>query len=173
MDAWWPRDAAAKKEALSLADIQPRLSNPLTIFAVDAPKLSVWHCKRRSPYSKNALQMLAAKVILIFVAAQQLQSPLIFSGLLGGGAFRNNRPLVLLLHLLLQPRHCNRPVTFHHPVFRSFANLSTQSLEKNIVDHADSMLDSLRGRGVTVLGDALAEILSWGISLSERDMDLV
>ena len=161
-----PEKHLQQKEALSLADIQPRLSNPLTILAVDAPKM-------RSPYCQEALQMLAAKVILIFVAAEQLQSPLIFSGLLGGGAFRNNRPLVLLLHLLLQPRHCNRPVTFHHPVFRSFANLSTQSLEKNIVDHADSMLDSLRGRGVTVLGDALAEILSWGISLSERDMDLV
>ena len=42
--------------------------------------------------------MLAKKVLLIFAAADRLNSPVVLSGLLGGGAYRNNRPLVLLLH---------------------------------------------------------------------------
>merc|ERR1712217_576235 len=98
-----------------LADIQQGLSNPLTILAVDAPKM-------RSKYCIDTLRMLAAKVLLIFVAADRLHSPQIFSGLLGGGAFRNNRPLVLLLHLLLQPSHDTPQLLFHHPVFWSFAS---------------------------------------------------
>lgn len=83
MDAWWPRAAAAKKDALDLADIQHCISNPLTILTVDAPKM-------HSDYCQDALQMLTAKVLLIFAAAEDLHSPQIFSGLLGGGAFRNN-----------------------------------------------------------------------------------
>ena len=57
------------------------------------------------------------KLVLVFAVAAERNSPEIFSGLLGGGAFRNNRPLVLLLHLLLQPIGDRRPITFHHPMF--------------------------------------------------------
>jgi len=150
---------------LSLADIQAQLSNPLTILAVDAPSM-------HSAYYANALQMLAAKIMIIFAAAEQLHSPRIFSGLLGGGAYRNNRPLVLLLHLLLQPRSNTRPIFFHHPVFWSFAGLSKQALEKNIVNRADKMMEALRDQNVKTLGHALSVILSWRIPLSENDMDL-
>jgi len=165
MDAWWPRAAAAKKARLDLTDIQPHMSNPLTILAVDAPKM-------RSSYRQDDLQMLAAKVLLVFAAAERLCSPQIFSGLLGGGAFRNNRPLILLLHLLLQPSSDTRPVMFHHPVFWSFSVLSMQTLEANIVERADRMMEALRDQGVTTLGDALAVLLSWRLPLSEQDMDL-
>ena len=65
--------------------------------------------------------MLAKKVLLIFAAADRLNSPVVLSGLLGGGAYRNNRPLVLLLHLLLQPV---RPAAW---VQRSWSNASWTS----------------------------------------------
>ena len=85
-DAWWPREAAAKRASLCLTDIRPRTSNPVTILAVGAPKM-------REPYCRNTLQMLAAKVLPIYTSAERLRSPIIFTGLLGGGAFRNNRPI--------------------------------------------------------------------------------
>jgi len=53
---------------------------------------------QQQSYEPPKLHMLAKKVTLIFAAAAELDSPMIFSGLLGGGAFRGNRPLVLLLH---------------------------------------------------------------------------
>merc|ERR1712087_737861 len=95
-------------------------------------------------YSDKTLQMFAAKVLLVFAAAEGLGSPMIFSGLLGGGAFRNNRPLVLLLHLLLQPDGTDRPAIFHHPVFWSFGCDSVQTIEHRILTHADMMLQRLR-----------------------------
>jgi hypothetical protein len=166
MDACWSRDAAEKKIALRLTDIHAQRSNPLTILAVDAPSMHAAYCS-------DDLQMLAAKILIIFAAAEQLHSPQIFSGLLGGGAFRNNRPLVLLLHLLLQPRSSTRPMLFHHPVFWSFSDFSKHALETNIVSRADTMLKALRAQNVTTLGHALSVIYDWGLTLSEHDMDLI
>jgi hypothetical protein len=166
MDACWSRDAAEKKTALRLTDIHAQRSNPLTILAVDAPSMHAAYCS-------DDLQMLAAKILIIFAAAEQLNSPQIFSGLLGGGAFRNNRPLVLLLHLLLQPRSSTRPMLFHHPVFWSFSDFSKHALETNIVSRADTMLKALRAQNVTTLGHALSVIYDWGLTLSEHDMDLI
>ena len=57
------------------------------------------------------------KLVLVFAVAAERNSPEIFSGLLGGGAFRNNRLLVSLLHILVQPIGDRPPVTFHHLVF--------------------------------------------------------
>ena len=110
--------------------------------------------------------MLAAKILIIFAAAEQLHSPKIFSGLLGGGAYRNNLPLVLLLHLLLQPRSSTRPMLFHHPVFWSFSGFSKQALETNIVSGADAMMKALRDQNVTTL-------CHWRLTLSDHDMDLI
>ena len=77
MDACWSRDAAEKKIALRLTDIHAQRSNPLTILAVDAPSMHAAYCS-------DDLQMLAAKILIIFAAAEQLHSPKIFGGLLGG-----------------------------------------------------------------------------------------
>ena len=165
MDACWSRNAAEKKSALRLTDIQAQRSNPLTILAVDAPSM-------HAAYSPEDLQMLAAKILIIYAAAEQLHSPKIFSGLLGGGAYRNNRPLVLLLHLLLQPRSSTRPMLFHHPVFWSFSDFSKHALETNIVSCADTMLKALQCQNVTTLGQALSVIYDWRLPLSDHDMDL-
>ena len=165
-DAWWPRAAAAKKNALNLADIQPYMSKPVTILAVDAPKM-------RAHYCRATLRMLAAKILIVYAFAERSNSPRILSGLLGDGAYRNNRPLVLLLHLLLQPHGDVRPVLFHHPVFWSFASRPAQSLEEIIVERADLMLEALRATEVTTLGEAIAEILEWDLPLSQHDMDLL
>merc|ERR1712113_1077649 len=99
-------------------------------------------------YDKKTLGMLAIKVLLIFEVAEQLDSPYILSGLLGGGAFRNNRPLVLLLHLLLQPACQARPLLFHHPIFWSFGMLGTETLEQLILEEADAMMEALRKQRV-------------------------
>mmetsp|Transcript_118163 Transcript_118163/g.220950 ORF Transcript_118163/g.220950 Transcript_118163/m.220950 type:complete len:537 (-) Transcript_118163:136-1746(-) len=168
MDAWWPRDEAAKKESLDFKAIQSCESNPLTILALDAPVM-----RRHKTYSKDTLEMLAKKILLMYAVADNLQSPQIFTGLLGGGAFRNNRPLVLLLHLLLQPVGDDRPVIFHHPVFWSFGCDSVQTIEQRILEHADIMLQQLKGMGILSLGDALVEILRWWLPVSNDDHDVV
>ena len=96
MDVWWDREACGFKEQLPYSAIQPRQSQPLTIFAVDAPNM-----KHKQMYDQGDLLMLARKTALIFATAEELNAPLIFSGLIGGGAYRGSRPLALLLHLLL------------------------------------------------------------------------
>jgi hypothetical protein len=77
MDAKWSRNAAENKTVLRLTDIQAQRSNPLTILAVDAPSM-------HAAYWPDDLQMLAAKILIIFAAAEQLHTPKIFSGVLGG-----------------------------------------------------------------------------------------
>ena len=173
IDAWWAREAAAKGEALQPDDIQSCRSRPLTVFAVDAPVMrGVGAVDLQGAYTRSSLEMLARKVLLIFGGADLLQSSSILSGLLGGGAFRNNRPLVLLLHLLLQPVTTDRPLLFHHPVFQAFGGHAVEDLEAGILHCADAMLDALQRRGVWTLGEALSEILAWQLCTSDHDGDL-
>lgn len=166
IDAWWNRDAAAKKESMSWKDICPCSAPPLTILAVDAPHM------RWDGYTKDSLGWLAKKVLLIFEVAEQLDSPVILSGLLGGGAFRNNRPLVLLLHLLLQPFGSERRLLFHYPVFWSFCGEPIHVLEQSILSWADVYLQELRRREVRTLEEVLRFVLESGLALSHFDRDL-
>ena len=165
-DAWWPRAVAAQKSDIALGDVQPRTSKPTTVIAVNAPV--VW---RR--YNAASLQMLACKIALIYTAASRLHSPLIYTGLLGGGAFRNNRPLVLLLHLLLQPDQNQCAVEFHHPTFWAFGYLPTVRLEQCLLDRADILLHALIEARVTTIGDALDTIAMWDLPSSYGDLDLL
>lgn len=168
MDVWWPREAAAKKEALSSADIQACPSQPLTVLAIDAPAMG-----RESIYDARSLRMLAMKVLLVFEVAEQLDSPAVLSGLLGCGAFRNNRPLILLLHLLLQPPEQKRNLIFHNPIFWSFCSLSNEQLEERILKEADNLLQMLRDSGVQTLENALEILFAAGLPLSNYDEDLI
>merc|ERR1712060_357127 len=167
MDAWWDFDACAAKEYLDIRCIQNRQSAPMTIFAVDAPVM-----RHLQTYGKLELCMLAKKITLIFAAATELDAPLIFSGLLGGGAFRGNRPLVLLLHLLLQPCGDERPLWFYHPVFWSFGRVPPRELQERIVQFADILLEDLRRQGVETLGQALELILASELPVAHDDCDL-
>ena len=165
-DAWWSREWAALKSDIPHHAVQPRMSKPTTVIAVDAPV--VW---RR--YNPASLQMLACKIALVYSAAQRLHSPLLYTGLLGGGAFRNNRPLILLLHLLLQPVHDQCAVEFHHPIFWSFSYLPTGRLEQSLLDRADILLHALWQARVRTLGDALDLIATWDLPTSHSDLDLI
>ena len=119
---------------------------------------------------------LATQVAMIYGVAGRLQSKEIFSGLLGGGAYRNNRPLILLLHLLLQPfwQQEDTMVFFHHPIFSVFGNAENcQELESRLLTKADGMLKQLADKNVTTLYDALCEVHSWDSLMScHNDADL-
>jgi len=170
LDAWWPRHVAAKRDELSLAEMVPLKaaeSRPLTILAVDAP-----YMKNRGAYTADTLKMLARKVMLIFEVSQDMDSPVILTGLLGGGAFRNNRPLVLLLHLLFQKPDVHRPVIFHNPLFWSNCGAFTEDLEEYILTLADRWVEILRARGVQTIEQALHVLLDARLPLSDGDRDL-
>lgn len=170
IDSWWPRlDASKREELFSLSAVKPCDAEPCTVFAVDAPSM-----RKEDTYDRESIEMLARKVFLIFQAARISRCPLILSGLLGGGAFRNNRPLVLLLHLLLQRPDEEMKLRFHHPVFYGFTRGGDSSrMEQDILKHADALVARLRQRGVTTLGQALEELLSANLPLSHNDLDLV
>jgi len=168
MDTWWSRSVAAQKGSFAEGDIQDAPSQPLTILAVDAPQMG-----RGRGYGEDELCMLAKKVLLIFEVAEQMSCPVILTGLLGGGAFRNNRGLVLLLHLLCQKRDSQKVVYFHHPIFWSFCKLTEQELEENVKRSADAWLELLTAEKVTTLEGALRILLDSRLPLSNYDADLV
>lgn len=169
MDAWWPRAEAAKRMEIDARAFQEcPTENHVTILAVDAPNM-----KGHNHYTQDTMEILAKKILLVFAVAERRQSPQIFSGLLGGGAFRNNRPLVLLLHLLLQPTDCHQPILFHFPIFQSFGTASTEDLEQMVLKQADILLDRLEQEGVSTLEQALFKILQWELSSSHWDADLM
>ena len=165
-DAWWPREVAALKSDIPHHAVQPRTSQATTVIAVNAPV--VWQ-----HYNAASLQMLACKIALVYVAATRLRSPVIYTGLLGGGAFRNNRPLILLLHLLLQPHGNQCAVEFHHPIFWSYGFLPAGRLEQSLLDRADILLYTLAQANVGTVGDALDLIETWDLPTSHNDLDLL
>ena len=52
-------------------------------------------------YDETSLHLLAMKVLLIAYVGERNASPLVCSGLLGGGAYSGNCPLVLTLHIII------------------------------------------------------------------------
>jgi len=162
MDAWWSRKDAAQKLKMSLNAIVPELSEPLVIIAVDAPDFK----RTFHEYDMASLDMLARKLHLCYTVLEKLHCPRMYSGLLGGGDFWGNRPLVLLLHLLLHTG--NQQVLFHNPIFCQESHL----LEPRVVTKAEEMLERLRSKGVHTLGEALREILQWDVPLSKDNADL-
>ena len=167
MDIWWDREQAAHKGSVDFDRVQKCPSNPFTIIAVDAPMM-----KWKNGYNTADLNILAKKTILIYEVARDLNAPVIFSGLLGCGAFRGHRPLTLLLHLLLQPHGCSSHLKFHHPIFEAFGDCAVSQLEQNMLSIADNMLEALRKKDVATLQDALKEILSWRLCTSNCDSDI-
>ena len=167
MDIWWSREQAAHKGSVDFDLVQKCPSKPFTIIAVDAPMM-----KWKKEYNDADLKMLAKKTILIYEVARHLNAPVIFSGLLGCGAYRGHRPLTLLLHLLLQPHGCSSHLKFHHPIFEAFGDYAVPQLEQTMLSNADSMLEVLRKKGVATLQDALEAILSWRLCTSNYDSDI-
>ena len=167
MDIWWSREQAAHKRSVDFNLVRECPSKPFTIIAVDAPRM-----QGKVKYNDADLKMLAKKTILIYEVARHLNAPVIFSGLLGGGAYRGHRPLTLLLHLLLQPHGCSSHLKFHHPIFEAFGDYAVSQLEQTMLSSADKMLEVLRKKNVATLQDALKVIFSWKLCTSNCDRDI-
>eukprot|EP00971_Amphidinium_carterae_P030382 597667-Amphidinium_carterae.2 len=170
MDAWWTREAAARKENLLYSDIEDGFSGPFTVLAVNAPKLGGRDRSGRvQGYTKKSLEMLVIKIALMYDVASALHSPRILGGLLGGGAFRNNRPLVLALQLLLQPKEI--AMDFHYPIFWAFGKHPIPDLEAEVLRRADKMVENFKALGVQNLGDVLEVLWQCQSELPSSDMD--
>ena len=169
IDQWWPREAAAREGWLRWQDVGDFCSKPLTIIAVNAPNMvSEWAYDETNAQS---LQSLAKRTLLVFKAADVLGVPSVYSGLLGGGAYCGNRPLALLLHLLLKPD--NTVLKLHHPILWTWSTYTVQCMEARLTCIVDGMLAELRNKRVVTLGDALNEILKWRLATSHCDRDIL
>ena len=166
-DAWWPKEVVARGASLISSDILPAATPPCTVLAVDAPFMRLAY-----GYDRASLCTLVCKIILVHATAIQLNSPAIFTCLIGADAFHNNRPLILLLHLLLAPHGSNRPVIFHHPVLCQPGFSSASRHERAILLRADEYLSALRSARVRSVQDAIEHILAWNLPTSWLDHDL-
>ena len=166
-DAWWPKDVVAQGAAMLLSDILPAATLPFTVLAVDAPFMRLAY-----GYDRASLCALVCKIILVHATAIKLDSPVIHTGLIGADAFHNNRPLILLLHLLLEPPGSSRPIIFHHPVIRQHGSYSASIHERAILSRADAYLHALRTAQVRCVQDAIEHILAWQLPTSWLDHDL-
>ena len=164
-DAWWGGDVASRRERISPYASLARPSPPLTVLAADAPHV------RASCCSQNDVQLLASKILLLFFAGRTLQCPVLCSGLLGGGAYRGNRPLILLLHRLV---HSALPIPFrfHLTILRSFSHCSPSALQARTRSIAEAMLQCLHSTGVSTLRQAIAAVSTWSVPCSHNDEDL-
>ena len=168
-DAWWDRNGCAQKAWLPATAVLPVRPQCTTILAVNAPDLR----RRGWVYTRPMLEMLATKILLMYQVAESLGLKVIYTGLLGGGAYRNNRGLICALHLLLQPFGFLSRVVFHHPIFEAFNNVdSPEVLEVRVLEVADRLLQYLTDRGIETLGQALECLLTLNLPSSSGDGDL-
>ena len=91
------------------------------------------------------------RTLLIFEMTAQRGSSQVYSGLLGGGAFRGNR---------------------HHPRFWSFGGNNVGVLESRVVGIADQMMGALQRCAMTSVSEANDQLLSWTLPVSKNDKDL-
>ena len=167
-DVWWDRDKAALKDYLKTADMENCHSPPVTVIAMDAPQMqSQWN------YGVASMQMLVKKVLLIYEVARRQKSPMIYSGLLGGGAFRGNRPLILALHMILQRPDDHADVRFHYPVFDSASKTAkSHEMEVAILVMAENIVEVLRRKGMKYLYEAIQELTSMSLPTSHNNKDV-
>ena len=143
----------------------PRPSPPLVVLAADAPRVRSACCDRED------VQFLATKILLLFYAARTLGCPSISSGLLGGGAYRGNRPLVLVLHMIIKAS-LPVPLRFHLTVLRSFSSHPPQVLQMRIRMVAESMLRRLFQTEISTMDHAITLLLSSPLPSSHDDADV-
>ena len=174
-DLWWPRHEAAKKSNICRANIETEYSAPMDILAVNAPPMRDY-----AGYGHDQLLMHFRKHLLIYGVAEKKRPPLILTGLLGGGAFRNNRPLGLLLHLVMQPKagYSHDPlvpnVIFHHPILASYTGgATTCDLERLLLDQADRLMEDVTRSGCKTISDLVHLVLTANLPLSKNDEDLL
>ena len=91
---------------------------------------------------------------------------------LGTAADMINRPLDLLLHLLLHPPQ-DGPRFHYQPLLIKNGDHGSMEVERGrIIETADRMLGLLQEKGVTTLAHALDMVSTWGLPSAERDDDL-
>ena len=164
-DAWWDRDVAACKGAMSPYASLARPSPPLVVLAANAPHI------RTEWYVRDDVQLLAAKILLLFYSARAFNCPELCSGLLGGGAFRGNRPLVLLLHMLVKAT-LPIPLRFHLTIFHSFSHCTPRVLQLRVRLIAEAMRQYLGHTDVCNLKQVISALSSWSLPSSHNDADL-
>ena len=131
INAWWSATAVQRHRSgaqlLSPSRVRtgPPLPKSVSVLAVDAPNMN-----RRTTYDYATLWHLTNKVVTLLYLARG--HPSVYTGLLGGGAFRGNRPLVLLLHYVLQYLADGSEIRFHLFVTESYSWLTSVEIEKRI-----------------------------------------
>ena len=167
-DAWWSKDtAAALGTSVRPDDILSADTGPMTVLALDAPPLRLAY-----GYDRASLTALVCKILLVYATAAKADSPVIYTGLIGSDASHNNRPLILLLHLLLEPFRNVRPIIFHYPVLSMTGTIMASLQERTILTRAASYLEQLRAARIRTVQDAIEHILEWQLPTSCRDCDL-
>ena len=164
-DAWWDGGVAMLREDMSPYAPLARPSSSLVVLAADAPRIRSTTCGHED------VQLLATKVLLLFYAAHTMGCPSLSSGLLGGGAYRGNRPLVLVLHMVIKAS-LPVPLRFHLTVLRSFSRHPPPVLQMRIRMVAEAMLRRLFQAKVTTLERAIALLSSSPLPSSHNDEDV-
>ena len=173
MDLWWPSAVAASRLNITASQVIQLGSPQLVVLAANAPNFN----NRPKKYTKVALDMLIRKVHLIFMVAREKRSPMVLSGLLGGGAYRGNRPLVICLHMLFHEQLF--PLKLHVPVFESYSSYPVEIIFHVIIAKAIELLNKIRQscvtRNTSVLSlNELVELLySFNLPTSHYDNDIL
>ena len=169
MDAHWDRIPVAQRLDVSNDSIEAVYESQLSILAAHAPSML-----RKERHDLHDLMHLAHQILLIMHVARVRQAPDLFTGLLGGGAFRGNRPLILVLHLLFEPYVGRRTtVKFHYPILSSRSSTSTKVLEQKLLEKTCLILEDLQSSGLSSFGGVMSYLASQQFSVSEHDYDLI
>ena len=169
MDLSWSRVAAAREGGPQGGDVWECRSGPLNIITVDAPKMA-WG-SFYDEENEHSLQTLAKKTLLVFQVARELKLTSVYSGLLGAGPRCGSRPLAMLLHMLLMPDGVE--LKLHYPIMWTRSTYGVRRMEERLALIVENMLDELRQKQVSTMGDALREILTWRLATSHFDFDIL
>ena len=171
VDLWWSGKEAAMKRKITAEMATTVKAQPLTVVGIAAPKMR----PDTKFYSWELLGWLTECMSFVYQVGKRLEPPHTMSGLLGGGAYRGNRPLILLLHLILQPPKMNTILEFHYPIFESYGDptLQPSELSQRVVERADKMLQQLIDRNATTMEEALSNDADLLVALSfEQSLDI-
>ena len=177
-DVWWNKSNTLAKEDIDLNMILETTTKPMTIVAVAAPHMGF---KPGTTYSRYQLQTMMKKVALIFLVADRRRSTVIMPGLFGGGAYRGNRPLTYVLHMVLHRpsafkkivnRATEKVLQFHYPMQRVTQASSNDTL---IVDKGNELLHAVRESKPKPanMQDLFHCLMKMRLRTSQHDADLI
>jgi hypothetical protein len=183
-DQYWTTSAALDRDAGRCMRMRTERKTQLEPVSTNVLAIRAWSykdlVKAIRPESAAGLTYSRADILAVLRQIQAMEEIAdtrnykhVFSGLLGAGAFRGNKPLIMALQVMAHPANSGRQLHLCCPVKAySMPNTTRKMLSEIVRDKASHIIRTVRSAGCSTWDDVVDLLAAWQLPFSQQDADL-